>query len=133
MAKLTFNKNEKLKNKKLIEQLFAEGQHVFAYPLKLFYIKIESQVQSISPCLFSVTVPKKKFKKAVDRNRIKRLIREAYRLNKTLLTPTLTQSNISLAIMVIYIAEEELPFAEIEKSIKKLLYKLSKQHSLKEK
>ncbi len=77
---LQFPKKEKLKNKKLIEQLFVEGKSVSSFPIKLIYIKTSLPVGVKIQA--AVTVPKKKFKSAVHRNRIKRLLRENYRLQK---------------------------------------------------
>ena len=75
-----YSKQDKLKSKKLIEQLFTEGKSVTAYPLKLIYLKTEFEDDSILKT--GVSVSKRLHKTAVDRNRIKRLLREAYRLNK---------------------------------------------------
>ena len=72
-------KNEKLKSQKAIEQLFAEGKSVSAYPLRMVYLDNQSQLK------VGVSVSKRNFKLAVHRNRVKRLLREGYRLNKNLL------------------------------------------------
>ena len=77
--KLTYNKHEKLKSQKTIEQLFLDGDSVSAYPLRLVYLKHGDSRK------VGVSVSKRNFKRAVDRIRIKRLLREAYRLNKTML------------------------------------------------
>ncbi|MEQ9581194.1 MAG: ribonuclease P protein component, partial [Arenibacter sp.] len=79
----SFPKKEKLKSKKLIEQLFAEGIGVTNYPIKLVYLKTSFDDGSI--CKVGVTASKRNFKSAVKRNRIKRLMRESYRLNKHLI------------------------------------------------
>ena len=76
----TFSKKEKLKNKLLIERLFKEGKAITVYPLKLIYLNLSSSGET--RCQVAVSVPKSKFKNAVDRNRIKRILRENYRLNK---------------------------------------------------
>ena len=76
-----YGSKEKLKNKERITQLFEEGKVLKAYPLKLIYLRVEEQDVSIKA---GVAVPKRNFKSAVKRNRIKRLMREAYRLNKGL-------------------------------------------------
>ena len=68
-------------------------------------------------CLVGISVPKKSFAKAVDRNTLKRRIREAYRKNKHLLYESLQNKNFHIALMVIYIAKEELPYSEIEKKM----------------
>ena len=120
MKNQTFGKDEKLKSKKLIEKLFRSGDSLFVYPIKLVYIPINKDAQ-ISKHQFGVTVSKKKFKKAVHRNRIKRLIREAYRINKSD-----NHDMPPVAMMAIYVADEELPFERIASSIKKILKLLQK-------
>lgn len=80
MKKFSFQKEEKLKSKKRIEKLFAEGESVYSAPLKLIFIK--TTLPEGVPIQAGVAVSKKRFKSAVARNRIKRLLRESYRLNK---------------------------------------------------
>lgn len=79
--KFTFPKKEKLKGKKRIEQLFAEGKTISHYPLRLIYLK--TKLEDGAKIKVGVTASKRNFKSAVKRNRIKRLMREAYRLNKS--------------------------------------------------
>ncbi len=78
--KLSYSKLEKLKSRKAIEQLFVEGETVAAFPLRLVFLKKEHAAKTVLKV--GVSVSKRKVKNAVDRNRIKRLLREAYRLNK---------------------------------------------------
>lgn len=111
----TFSKKEKLKSKKLIEQLFAQGKSVAAFPLRLVYLPIE-QENAVTQAGFSV--PKKNFKLAVQRNQIKRRLREAYRLQKPLL---FNNSTTSYALMFLYLGKKEPSTKELQISIKKLL------------
>ena len=108
--KLFFRKKSKLKSVKLIEKLFKEGKAYKSYPIKVIYLPLGE----IETSKVGVSVPKKLFKKAVDRNRIKRLIRESYRLNQFELKK-------SYAIMFIYISGKEMDFDKIEKCIIQLL------------
>lgn len=78
--KFTYGKKEKLKSKKAIEQLFIEGISVSSYPLRMVFLKKEHDAEF--PIKLGISVPKKKVNKAVGRNRIKRVLREVYRLNK---------------------------------------------------
>lgn len=78
--KYTLSRNERLKGTKAVQQVFAGGESFTCYPLRVLYIR---DAESRTQVLFSV--PKKRFRHAVDRNRLKRLMREAYRLNKHVL------------------------------------------------
>lgn len=78
--KFTYGTQEKLKSKKAIEQLFIEGNSVSSYPLRMVFLKKEHE--SEFPLKLGISVAKRKVNKAVGRNRIKRIIREVYRMNK---------------------------------------------------
>lgn len=107
-----YPKNEKLKSRKTIDLLFTEGKSVSKYPLRLVFTPIADEKEKIK---FGVSVSKKHFKKAVDRNYFKRVLRECYRLNKHLIQTDLEQS---YAIMFFYQTKERLSYAEInEKTI----------------
>ncbi|MDO6605578.1 ribonuclease P protein component [Arenibacter palladensis] len=97
----SFPKKEKLKSKKLIEQLFAEGIGVTNYPIKLVYLK--TSFEDDSKCKVGVTASKRNFKSAVKRNRIKRLMRESYRLNKHLIFNNIEGN---FAFMFLYLGKE---------------------------
>lgn len=112
----SFGKEEKLKSRKRIEQLFAEGKSVKAYPVITVFLPNEDSVIH-SQVGFSVS--KKRFKKAVDRNLVKRRMREAYRLNKQILSESGTVS-----MMFIYVGKTIPQYAEVEKSVVKALIKL---------
>lgn len=118
----TFNKKEKLKSQKLIEQLFAQGQSVVAHPLRMVYIKTEFDTPVKIKA--GVSVSKRHFKKAVDRNRIKRLMREAYRLQKASYI-----NNISgqYALMILYLGKEEINFKTIYSKMDVLLKKFQEK------
>ncbi len=114
-----FSKQEKLKSRKLIEKMFTEGKTVSKYPLKLIYIQTELKDETMIQA--GVSVSKRNFKKAVDRNKIKRLLREAYRLNKNLIFNTI---QFPYALMFLYIGKEfPKNYDEISKSMIKLLQK----------
>lgn len=111
----SFPKKEKLKSKKRITQLFEEGKTLKAFPLKLIYLEVKEQD---SPIQAGVAVPKKNFKSAVKRNRIKRLLREAYRLNKA---PVFNNTQGNFAFLFLYLGREMPSFEQIEPKIKLLL------------
>ena len=113
----TFPKKEKLTHKKHFERLFSEGKSLYAFPVKLLYIPVT--FQDGTPIKVAVTAPKKKFKRAVHRNRIKRLLREAYRLNKFLVVnPVPTQ----FAFLFLYLGNTIPNYKEVDRAMKQLLY-----------
>lgn len=114
--KLTYNNSEKLKSEKAIGQLFSEGNSVSAYPLRLVYLKNNDSLK------VGVSVSKRNFKRAVDRIRIKRLMREAYRLNKM----QLIDNNITdYSFMILYINKEMPDFKLINTKMQALFSKFN--------
>lgn len=126
MRNFTFKRAERLKSQTIIEQMFKQGQSFSHYPLRLVWTVME-QRQSDFPVQFALTVPKKKFKKAVQRNRIRRLMREAYRLNKHRLYQALQGAESQMALLVIYTGQEMLTFEEIEKAMQQMLRRFIKK------
>ncbi|RYG39236.1 MAG: ribonuclease P protein component [Chitinophagaceae bacterium] len=110
---------EKLKSRTLIQRLFSEGKSVSKFPLRLIFVAVDSLP---APIQVGVAVPKKHFKKAVDRNRIKRRLREAYRLNKNFIQ---LDGNKAYACMITYNSPEALTYQEIESRMQALLGKFS--------
>ena len=115
---LQYGKKDKLKSKRLIEQLFTEGKTITVYPLRLVYLKTNFEDQGILKT--GVSVSKRLHKKAVARNRIKRLLREVYRLNKPLY---FNNSSASYAFMILYLSKDGTTFDKLNNSIKLLLQK----------
>ena len=109
----SYPKNEKLKSKKTIELLFTEGKTVTKYPLRLVYM--QTTFDDDVPIKIGVSVSKKHFKNAVDRNYFKRVLRECYRLNKHILTNNIDKK---FAVLFFYQTKDRLSYQEInEKSI----------------
>lgn len=103
MAKtFSYNKTEKLKSRKLLEQLFAQGKTFLVFPIKVFYLPI-SQAENEVLVQAGVGTSSRNFKNATDRNRIKRLLREAYRLNKLPLHNFLQEQEKHVAVFFLYI------------------------------
>ncbi|MBS7332523.1 MAG: ribonuclease P protein component [Weeksellaceae bacterium] len=124
--KLTFGKNEKLKSKKAIENLFSEGQSYVSHPIRIVYKVNPKQDYTIR---VGESVAKKKFKHAVDRNLLKRRIKEAYRLNKQLVQ---LPEDVSVDILFIYTSSKIKDYSTIEHSIKEILTKLDLKLNKKE-
>ncbi|WP_375325873.1 ribonuclease P protein component [Flagellimonas sp. GZD32] len=115
-ALFSFPKKEKLKNKKVIEALFTEGKNLKQNPIKLIYLNTD--YTGDTKVKVAVVAPKKKFKKAVDRNRVKRLLREAYRLNKPLIFNNIEGN---FAFIFLYLGNTMPSFNEVDKAMKLLL------------
>lgn len=114
--RMTFGKEERLKSKKLIEKLYTDGTSIKAFPLRMVYLQTEHT--STFPCQVAVSVPKRNFKLAVERNRIKRVLRETYRLQKRIVYDDLKEPYI---FMISYIGKEAWDSKELHKKMKKLL------------
>ena len=112
MGKFTFKKEERLSKEKTIQELFDKGSSFYLYPFKVFFMQNPDAAFPLHQILISVS--KKNFKKAVDRNLIKRRIREGYRLNKNLLA-----DRNKLLIAYIYSVKEILPSAQIHERLVK--------------
>lgn len=116
----SFKKVERLNSKKIIETLFESGRSFTIAPYKVIWIKTDEKQPVQIQVAFSV--PKKNFKHAVDRNKLKRRSREAYRVNKQLLYDLLGAKKI--AVMLVYVAKEINEYALIEKKINLILKRL---------
>lgn len=112
-----FPKSEKLKSSKTIESLFADGKSYSKYPVKVFFLPKEN----IGTNLAAFAVPKRNFKLAVDRNRVKRQLREAYRLNKNIIEAV---NGKKFVMLFLYLGKTKPQYAELEKAMEKLLKKL---------
>lgn len=123
-TRLTFTKAERLTGKTNIERLFAEGKTINEYPLRVIYRVPEEDLPF--PLRLLIAVPKRKFRNATDRNRIRRRIREAYRLNRGLMEPE--EAGLpGLHVAIIYNADKaDLPYGEIDRKMKASLDRLQK-------
>lgn len=126
-----FYRGERLKSRKAIGRLFGKaGRSLSAYPLVLKYAEAE-EPRGNFPFQAAFVVPKRKFGRAVDRNLIKRRVREAYRLHKASMgagppvRSGLEKRGMQYALMFIYTGKEAMPFRYVEKKMKKLLHQLA--------
>lgn len=119
--KYSLPKSERLHAEKSIKELFEKGSSFFLYPFKVMFWVVEELEESPNQVLFSVS--KKKIKKATGRNYIKRRLKEAYRLNKSLLPPA------GLLLGFIFVGEVRITFAELELKMKLALQKLPNELS----
>jgi ribonuclease P protein component len=120
MRRFTFTKDERLSKEKTIKELFEKGSSFYLYPFKVIHIpNPDKGANAINQVLISVS--SRQFKRAVDRNKIKRRIREAYRLQKEVLN---TKSEKAI-FTFIYTAKEILPYAELKEKVLMAMTKLN--------
>ncbi len=119
---LTFKKKERLCLKKQVGQLFETGKALMAYPARVQYLLVDAVDDA--PCKILFSVPKKRFKRAVKRNLIRRKMKEAWRLNKQLLYPHVPEGQ-QLLIALIYLDKAVLPYPSVLKGILKAIDKLT--------
>ncbi len=117
----TLGINERLKSRKQIELLFSEGKKFSMTPFRVHYLFTGS---SNPPLQFGVGVSNKNFKKAVDRNKIKRRVKEAYRLQKISLQQKLKEKKYQLSMFIIYTGKEIPEYREVVAQLNKILEKL---------
>ena len=123
----TFRKRERIASLKLIETLFGGGcsQSVAAFPLRAVYMLSERQSNE-APVQLLISVPKKRFKHAVDRNRVKRQVREAFRQHKDLLYPVVPETQ-RLLLSFIWLSDEHRPSKEVEGRIVTLMRRIGEK------
>lgn len=118
-----FYEAERVKGKKRIDALFSKGEAFLTYPFRVSYLLYESENNGASVL---ISIPKKRIKSAVKRNRMKRLTREAYRLNKNLLKLDFLPENYQIDIAFIYVKEELAVFEDVQQAVCKALNKINR-------
>lgn len=122
MAFYSFPKKDRLCNSKRIETLFSEGERFFEFPFKALWLE---DPKSTVPLKLAISVPKKRVAKATDRNHIKRLVREAFRIQKLQLIDVLNQKNKKVNLMLVYSFTSILSLSDIEDKISVTLRRLA--------
>lgn len=127
----TFRKRERMTSNLLIEALFDNGssQSVSAFPLRAVYQAIDRR-EGHGPAQILISVPKKRFKHAVDRNRVKRQIREAYRQHKQLLWEGMAE-NQEMLVGFIWLSDRHYPSKEVEARVVKIMHRIAKGETVK--
>lgn len=120
-----FPKAEHLCSRKLIDRLYTEGHRLMAFPYSVQWLPTggqgESDTDNTTPCQVMIVAPKRKFKHAVDRNRVRRLTRECYRLRKQHLHDFLHEHGISIAFSMVYVHNEIMPYSQLGHKMDKLI------------
>ncbi len=122
MASQHFSKEDRLCSSLRIETLFTEGERLYEFPFKAIWQEDDTLQSTVK---VAISVPKKRLSKASQRNHIKRLVREAYRKQKSLLVEKLLQENKSINLMLVYTLPSILSFTEIEDKISVTLHRLA--------
>ena len=120
-----FPKSERIVSKKLIDELFTSGRghSLTAFPLRAVFIERDGRPEAEPPVALLLSVPKRKFKHAVDRNHVKRQLREAFRNNKHLLASSVPAGK-QVALAFVWLSDRHLPTADVAARVGKLLGKL---------
>ena len=123
--RFTLSKEERICSKKLINELFTgNGRSMTAFPLRVVFMK-RTIVDDQPRAAMLVSVPKRYFKHAVDRNRVKRQVREAFRRNKSIITQNLTDAHEAVAMAFVWLTNEKFPSSEVENRMVRLLTRIS--------
>jgi len=122
---LSLNRHKRIKQKKLFDELFSKKQSklIYIFPFKVIYILKDDIAQT----KIGLSVPKRNFKLAVNRNLIKRRIKEAYRINQNILT---AETNNKFILFFIYTSKTTLKYQDIEKGMIKIFRKLNKENNV---
>ena len=123
--RFTLSKEERICSKKLINELFTgNGRSMTAFPLRVVFMK-RTIIDDQPRAAMLVSVPKRYFKHAVDRNRVKRQMREAFRHNKSIITQNLTDDHEAVAMAFVWLTDEKFPSSEVENRMVRLLTRIS--------
>ena len=123
--RFTLSKEERICSKKLINELFTgNGRSMTAFPLRVVFMK-RTIVDDQPRAAMLVSVPKRYFKHAVDRNRVKRQVRKAFRRNKSIITQNLTDDHEAVAMAFVWLTDEKFPSSEVENRMVRLLTRIS--------
>lgn len=123
--RFTLSKEERICSKKLINELFTgNGRSMTAFPLRVVFMK-RTIVDDQPRAAMLVSVPKRYFKHAVDRNRVKRQVREAFRRNKSIITQNLTDDHDAVTMAFVWLTNEKYPSSEVENRMVRLLTRIS--------
>jgi len=120
----SFGKEYKLCRRKLIDGVFKTGKVIKQYPFVVHFLEVDEKLEA--PFQVTISAPKRNFRKAHDRNRIKRLMRETIRFNKMILEDKISKSQKNIIIFMVYTSKEEIPFTTLMKKNELLFQQIIK-------
>ncbi len=123
MDSFTFTKSERLCSQKIIGEIFLTGKTFISYPFKMVWLD-SSVIDSLYPAQVAFSIPKKNIKKAINRNLIRRKMRESYRYLKNDFYDYLQQRGQKIALMIVFIGKEDFPSSELNSAMVKALNRL---------
>lgn len=123
-TKYSLEKEERLKSGLAIQDVLKNGSAVSEFPLKIYW-SISSDHRQKFPARVAISVPKRRFKRAVDRNLMKRRIRESYRQNKSLIYDPLLKKGLKIVMIILFLSDEFMPFDNLDTRTRELLRKLA--------
>ena len=122
-TRFSLGRQERLKSSLDIQDLLKNGRSVSCFPFKVYW-EISREEDQKSPVRMAVSVPKRKFRRAVDRNLMKRRIREAYRHNKELIYSQLRERQMNIILIILFLSDELMSFERLNGGMRELLGKL---------
>ena len=120
----TFRKEERVCSRQLMDQLYTEGRRLMAFPFSVQWMKVEKTLPA--PCQVMIVAPKRKFHHAVDRNHVRRLTRECYRLRKPAFYQFLQEHDLHITLSLVYVHNEMMTYEQLGKKMDKLFDQLEK-------
>ena len=122
-GEFTLGKQERLKSNLSIQELLKHGKVVSFFPLKMYW-DFSPYPHQKYPSMAAISVPKRKFRRAVDRNLMKRRLREAYRLDNNMLYETLDKHQQKIQLIILLLSDEFIPYDQLEKGMREILRQL---------
>lgn len=119
----TFGKEERLCSRSLMDRLYADGHRLMAFPFSVQWLAVEGA----QPCQIMIVAPKRRFRHAVDRNRVRRLTRECWRHRKPDFYSFLQQHSLCLVLSLVYVQNEIMPYEQLDHKMEKLIAQLQQE------
>lgn len=123
----TFGKEERLCSRSLMDRLYADGHRLMAFPFSVQWLILPDAGSQQPPCQVMIVAPKRRFHHAVDRNRVRRLTRECWRLRKADLYSFLQEHNIRIVLSLVYVHNEIMSYDQLSHKMDKLMAQLQQE------